>query len=127
MLFFFIFSKAVSQIDQPPEVIVLPPRSQAPLIGSLIGVAVLLIILFSIVLYFVAKKRKSNLQIEELRKGLKEYAIPYTDLQLKEEIGSGAFGAVHRAEWNHSAVVVKKMKFSESDHLGFLEEAKKMA
>ncbi|KAL8039661.1 hypothetical protein ABFX02_10G050500 [Erythranthe guttata] len=33
--------------------------------------------------------------------------IPWSDLVLKEKIGAGSFGTVHRAEWNGSDVAVK--------------------
>ncbi|KAL3825805.1 hypothetical protein ACJIZ3_021834 [Penstemon smallii] len=33
--------------------------------------------------------------------------IPWSDLDLKERIGAGSFGTVHRAEWNGSDVAVK--------------------
>ncbi|GLT94647.1 hypothetical protein SLE2022_123760 [Rubroshorea leprosula] len=33
--------------------------------------------------------------------------IPWSDLILKERIGAGSFGTVHRAEWNDSDVAVK--------------------
>lgn len=28
------------------------------------------------------------------------FDIPWTDMVLKEKIGAGSFGTVHRAEWN---------------------------
>ncbi|XP_073223308.1 serine/threonine-protein kinase CTR1 isoform X1 [Cicer arietinum] len=38
---------------------------------------------------------------------MEDLAIPWSDLILKEKIGSGSFGTVHRAEWNGSDVAVK--------------------
>ncbi|XP_045813379.1 serine/threonine-protein kinase CTR1-like isoform X1 [Trifolium pratense] len=38
---------------------------------------------------------------------MEDLAIPWNDLVLKEKIGSGSFGTVHRAEWNGSDVAVK--------------------
>lgn len=38
---------------------------------------------------------------------MEDLAIPWSDLVLKEKIGSGSFGTVHRAEWNGSDVAVK--------------------
>ncbi|XP_058729547.1 serine/threonine-protein kinase CTR1 [Vicia villosa] len=38
---------------------------------------------------------------------MEDLAIPWNDLNLKEKIGSGSFGTVHRAEWNGSDVAVK--------------------
>ncbi|XP_050068279.1 kinase suppressor of Ras 1 [Anopheles maculipalpis] len=40
---------------------------------------------------------------------LKEWDIPYDDLHLKEKIGNGRFGTVHRALW-HGDVAVKLLK-----------------
>ncbi|KAG4982256.1 hypothetical protein JHK87_027005 [Glycine soja] len=44
--------------------------------------------------------RELNLDMEDLD-------IPWCDLVLREKIGSGSFGTVHRAEWNGSDVAVK--------------------
>ncbi|KAK7392561.1 hypothetical protein VNO78_21004 [Psophocarpus tetragonolobus] len=44
--------------------------------------------------------RELNLDMEGLD-------IPWSDLILREKIGSGSFGTVHRAEWNGSDVAVK--------------------
>ncbi|KAI4300418.1 hypothetical protein L6164_033801 [Bauhinia variegata] len=38
---------------------------------------------------------------------MEDLDIPWSDLVLKERIGSGSFGTVHRAEWNGSDVAVK--------------------
>ncbi|CAL0326762.1 unnamed protein product [Lupinus luteus] len=38
---------------------------------------------------------------------MEDLDIPWGDLVLKERIGSGSFGTVHRAEWNGSEVAVK--------------------
>ncbi|GAB4856402.1 copper transport protein ctr1 [Ancistrocladus abbreviatus] len=46
------------------------------------------------------KPRESALEMEDL-------VIPWTDLVLKEKIGAGSFGTVHRAEWHGSEVAVK--------------------
>ncbi|KAM7468294.1 hypothetical protein LguiB_015856 [Lonicera macranthoides] len=44
--------------------------------------------------------REFTLDIEDLD-------IPWSDLVLKEKIGAGSFGTVHRADWNGSDVAVK--------------------
>ncbi|KAI9086234.1 hypothetical protein K1719_028514 [Acacia pycnantha] len=43
----------------------------------------------------------------ELGLDMEDLDIPWSDLVLKERIGSGSFGTVHRAEWNGSEVAVK--------------------
>ncbi|KAK7345413.1 hypothetical protein VNO77_16017 [Canavalia gladiata] len=43
----------------------------------------------------------------ELGLDMDDLDIPWSDLVLKEKIGSGSFGTVHRAEWNGSDVAVK--------------------
>lgn len=43
----------------------------------------------------------------ELPYDVEDLDIPWSDLVLKEKIGSGSFGTVHRADWNGSDVAVK--------------------
>ncbi|XVE61543.1 hypothetical protein DITRI_Ditri06bG0049100 [Diplodiscus trichospermus] len=43
----------------------------------------------------------------ELALEVDDLDIPWSDLVLRERIGSGSFGTVHRAEWNGSDVAVK--------------------
>ncbi|EOY08117.1 Serine-threonine/tyrosine-protein kinase [Theobroma cacao] len=43
----------------------------------------------------------------ELALEVDDLDIPWNDLVLKERIGAGSFGTVHRAEWNGSDVAVK--------------------
>ncbi|KAL7133543.1 hypothetical protein ABFS83_12G147800 [Erythranthe nasuta] len=43
----------------------------------------------------------------ELAFDVEDLNIPWSDLVLKERIGAGSFGTVHRAEWNGSDVAVK--------------------
>ncbi|KAE9585414.1 putative protein kinase TKL-CTR1-DRK-2 family [Lupinus albus] len=43
----------------------------------------------------------------DLALDMEDLDIPWGDLVLKEKIGSGSFGTVHRAEWNGSEVAVK--------------------
>ncbi|KHN48191.1 Serine/threonine-protein kinase CTR1 [Glycine soja] len=43
----------------------------------------------------------------ELNFDMEDLDIPWSDLVLREKIGSGSFGTVHRAEWNGSDVAVK--------------------
>ncbi|KAL3839763.1 hypothetical protein ACJIZ3_024354 [Penstemon smallii] len=43
----------------------------------------------------------------ELAFDVEDLNIPWSDLILKEEIGAGSFGTVHRAEWNGCEVAVK--------------------
>ncbi|XP_031102668.1 serine/threonine-protein kinase CTR1-like [Ipomoea triloba] len=44
---------------------------------------------------------------KELALDVEDLDIPWTDLVLKEKIGAGSFGIVHRADWNGSDVAVK--------------------
>ncbi|KAK4345770.1 hypothetical protein RND71_035946 [Anisodus tanguticus] len=44
---------------------------------------------------------------EELAFDVEEFNIPWNDLVLREKIGAGSFGTVHRADWNGSDVAVK--------------------
>ncbi|XVF76276.1 hypothetical protein PTKIN_Ptkin13bG0253200 [Pterospermum kingtungense] len=46
------------------------------------------------------RSRELDLDIDDLN-------IPWSDLVLREKIGAGSFGTVHRAEWNGSDVAVK--------------------
>ncbi|KAM3341317.1 serine/threonine-protein kinase CTR1 isoform X1 [Capsicum galapagoense] len=43
----------------------------------------------------------------ELDLDIEDFDIPWEDLVLKERIGAGSFGTVHRADWNGSDVAVK--------------------
>ncbi|CAL0317070.1 unnamed protein product [Lupinus luteus] len=43
----------------------------------------------------------------EIALDMEDLDISWSDLALKERIGSGSFGIVHRAEWNDSEVAVK--------------------
>ena len=54
---------------------------------------------------------------------LKEWDIPYGDLQMLEEIGRGRFGTVHRALW-HGSVAVKLLKEDYLDDEHMLEAFK---
>ncbi|EPS62432.1 serine/threonine protein kinase, partial [Genlisea aurea] len=45
--------------------------------------------------------------VDELSFETEDLNIPLSDLDLKERIGSGSFGTVHRAEWNGCDVAVK--------------------
>ncbi|CAA0830402.1 Protein kinase superfamily protein [Striga hermonthica] len=47
-----------------------------------------------------SKTREFTFDVDDLK-------IPWCDLALKEKIGSGSFGTVHRAEWNGCDVAVK--------------------
>ncbi|MED6162076.1 copper transport protein ctr1 [Stylosanthes scabra] len=50
---------------------------------------------------------QSPLPPREFSLDMEDLDIPWSDLVLKERIGSGSFGTVHRAEWNGSDVAVK--------------------
>uniref|UniRef100_A0A1A9X1W8 Protein kinase domain-containing protein n=1 Tax=Glossina brevipalpis TaxID=37001 RepID=A0A1A9X1W8_9MUSC len=54
---------------------------------------------------------------------LKEWDIPYSDLQMLEIIGQGRFGTVHRALW-HGSVAVKLLKEDYLDDEHMLEAFK---
>ncbi|XP_076902246.1 serine/threonine-protein kinase CTR1-like [Bidens hawaiensis] len=44
---------------------------------------------------------------DDLTLDFEDLDIPWSDLELKEKIGAGSFGVVHRADWNGSDVAVK--------------------
>ncbi|KAJ0781336.1 putative protein kinase TKL-CTR1-DRK-2 family [Helianthus annuus] len=44
---------------------------------------------------------------EDFNLDFEDLDIPWSDLELKEKIGAGSFGVVHRADWNGSDVAVK--------------------
>lgn len=48
-----------------------------------------------------------NKPCKELSLDVEDLDIPWSDLVLKERIGAGSFGTVHRADWNGSDVAVK--------------------
>ncbi|KAI3447501.1 hypothetical protein Pfo_004166 [Paulownia fortunei] len=52
----------------------------------------------------------------ELAFDVEDLNIPWSDVVLKERIGAGSFGTVHRAEWNGCDVAVKILM--EQDFLG---------
>ncbi|PHU05541.1 Serine/threonine-protein kinase CTR1 [Capsicum chinense] len=49
----------------------------------------------------------SSMISEELALDVDEFNIPWDDLVLREKIGAGSFGTVHRADWHGSDVAVK--------------------
>ncbi|XP_027350210.1 serine/threonine-protein kinase CTR1-like isoform X2 [Abrus precatorius] len=62
---------------------------------------------------------------KELALHMEDLDIPWTDLVLKEKIGSGSFGTVHHAEWNGSEVAVKilmEQDFKTESFKEFLRE-----
>ncbi|CAN4118854.1 unnamed protein product [Withania somnifera] len=52
---------------------------------------------------------------EELALDIEEFNIPWNDLVLKEKIGAGSFGTVHRADWQGSEVAVKILMEQDFD------------
>lgn len=44
---------------------------------------------------------------QEVSLDIEDLKIPWSDLELKERIGAGSFGTVHRADWHGSEVAVK--------------------
>ncbi|KAK7267903.1 hypothetical protein RIF29_20584 [Crotalaria pallida] len=57
--------------------------------------------------YFEGNQLIPSKPTRELTLDMEDLAISWSDLVLKERIGSGSFGTVHRAEWNGSDVAVK--------------------
>ncbi|XP_055807072.1 serine/threonine-protein kinase CTR1-like isoform X2 [Solanum dulcamara] len=49
----------------------------------------------------------SAIPSEELALDVEEFNIPWNDLVLREKIGAGSFGTVHRGDWHGSDVAVK--------------------
>ncbi|CAL1373072.1 unnamed protein product [Linum trigynum] len=56
-----------------------------------------------------------------------EFDIPWTDLVLKERIGAGSFGTVHRADWHGSDVAVKILMEQEFHAERFKEFLREVA
>lgn len=52
---------------------------------------------------------------------LKEWDIPFDDLEIMEKVGDGRFGTVHRAQW-HGPVAVKLLKENCLDNEAFMLE-----
>ncbi|KAI3738178.1 hypothetical protein L2E82_28198 [Cichorium intybus] len=50
------------------------------------------------------------------------FDIPWTDMVLKEKIGAGSFGTVHRADWNGEDVAVKTLFLEQDFHPGKFNE-----
>ncbi|KAJ8754131.1 hypothetical protein K2173_002029 [Erythroxylum novogranatense] len=57
--------------------------------------------------FFDSSQLVSSKQSKELSHDVEDLDIPWDDLILKERIGAGSFGTVHRAEWHGSEVAVK--------------------
>ncbi|KAJ6969314.1 hypothetical protein NC653_037088 [Populus alba x Populus x berolinensis] len=63
---------------------------------------------------------------DELSLDVEDLDIPWSDLVLKERIGAGSFGTVHRADWHGSDVAVKilmEQDFHAEHFKEFLREA----
>ncbi|XP_023928316.1 serine/threonine-protein kinase CTR1 isoform X3 [Quercus suber] len=68
----------------------------------------------------VSGKPSKELSIE-----VEEFDIPWSDLVLKEKIGAGSFGTVHRGDWHGSEVAVKilmEQDFHAERYKEFLRE-----
>ncbi|KAG8647110.1 serine/threonine-protein kinase CTR1 isoform X1 [Manihot esculenta] len=57
----------------------------------------------------------SNKTSNELSLDVEDLDIPWSDLVLKERIGAGSFGTVHRADWHGSEVAVKILMEQDFD------------
>ncbi|KAJ8899587.1 hypothetical protein K2173_018561 [Erythroxylum novogranatense] len=57
--------------------------------------------------FFDSRQLVSSKASKELSLDVEDVDIPWSDLILKEKIGAGSFGTVHRAEWHGSDVAVK--------------------
>ncbi|KAI4341950.1 hypothetical protein MLD38_026618 [Melastoma candidum] len=68
----------------------------------------------------IGMAQEISLDIEDLR-------IPWSDLVLKEKIGSGSFGTVHRADWHGSDVAVKILMEQEFHGERFKEFLREVA
>ncbi|XP_060201302.1 serine/threonine-protein kinase CTR1 isoform X1 [Lycium barbarum] len=58
---------------------------------------------------------------------VEDFDIPWEDLILKERIGAGSFGTVHRADWNGSDVAVKILMEQEFHPVRFQEFLQEVA
>lgn len=50
---------------------------------------------------------RSDNSSQEFPLDVEDISIPWTDLDIREKIGAGSFGTVHRADWHGSDVAVK--------------------
>ncbi|CAI0469481.1 unnamed protein product [Linum tenue] len=64
---------------------------------------------------------------KDLSLEVEEFDIPWTDLVLKERIGAGSFGTVHRADWHGSDVAVKILMEQEFHAERFKEFLREVA
>ncbi|KAF2307576.1 hypothetical protein GH714_029854 [Hevea brasiliensis] len=63
----------------------------------------------------------------ELSLDVEDFNIPWSDLILKERIGAGSFGTVHRADWHGSEVAVKILMEQDFDAERFKEFLREVA
>ncbi|KAL5709595.1 non-specific serine/threonine protein kinase [Ranunculus cassubicifolius] len=63
----------------------------------------------------------------ELSLDVEDLDIPWDDLILKEKIGAGSFGTVHRADWNGSEVAVKILMEQDFHAVRFKEFLREVA
>ncbi|XXG64703.1 hypothetical protein AAC387_Pa05g2584 [Persea americana] len=70
----------------------------------------------------VPTRLDSNLALE-----VDDFDIPWSDLVLKERIGAGSFGTVHRADWHGSEVAVKILMEQDFHAVHFQEFLREVA
>ncbi|XP_075104128.1 serine/threonine-protein kinase CTR1-like isoform X1 [Nicotiana tabacum] len=71
--------------------------------------------------------RADTINDGELLSDVEEFNIPWNDLVLKERIGAGSFGTVHRADWDGSDVAVKILMEQNFHAEGFNEFLREVA
>ncbi|KAF5194343.1 kinase [Thalictrum thalictroides] len=77
--------------------------------------------------YTGASQVVSNRSSTELSLDVEDLDIPWNDLILKERIGAGSFGTVHRADWNGSEVAVKILMEQDFHLVRFKEFLREVA
>ena len=78
--------------------------------------------------YSTMSSPRPTLHASALPKEFLNWEISYADLDIKEQIGEGAFGYVFRAKYRSTDVAVKQLKqnLKEADLLEFRQEASLM-
>lgn len=67
-------------------------------------------------------ENKEKQEEEDMKKSLREWSIPYTDLQVGEIVGVGPKGNVHKGRWHGDIMIHTRRKPTKEDVEDFLKE-----